>query len=90
MMTKRLFVKNIDRDVTAEQIISLFSTYGDVDDFVLKRRRGIGFIQMTSASEALRARKNLDGESIWGRSLDVTALHDSLGGRLFYLLQRYF
>lgn len=89
MTSKHLIVENIDREVTPDQIRNLFSVHGDVRTVVLRRGSGTGFIDMMSTSEAERARKNLDGETLWGRSLAVTTPGETLGGRLSYLLKRF-
>ena len=49
-----------------------------------------GYVEMMSASEARRARENLDGESLWGRSMKIYNLNDTLRDRMMYLVNRFF
>ncbi len=90
MMSRRLLVKNVDVGATEEQIERLFSVYGDVHQVFLNRQKGIGMIEMASDSEAIRARERLQGEPLWGRSLDILAMGNSLKSRISYMLNRYF
>jgi RNA recognition motif-containing protein len=88
MSTNRLFIENLDRSTTAEHLENIFSTYGDVNK--VKVRKDKGFVEMMSASEANRARINLDGSNLWGRSMKIYTLDDTLRHRMFYLLNRFF
>ncbi|MBN1531094.1 MAG: RNA-binding protein [Spirochaetes bacterium] len=90
MMTRKLMVRNVDIDATEDQVKQLFSIHGDVERVVLNRQRGIGLIEMASVSEAIRARDRLQGESLWGRSLDILSVENSFRNRFITMLHRFF
>lgn len=86
MNTKRLVISNLDHLTTAEHLENLFGTYGDVNRVTVKKRRGLGFVEMMSVSEAKRVREKLDGSILWGRSMRIHGMNDSLHDRLSFLL----
>jgi RNA recognition motif-containing protein len=88
MIANRLLIENLDYATTKEHLEKIFSTYGDVNRVVV--RRSTGFVEMMSPSEARRAQENLDGENLWGRSMKIHAMDDSLRHRMMYLLGRFF
>jgi RNA recognition motif-containing protein len=90
MNTNRLVIRNLDHLTTAEHLENLFATYGDVNKVTVKKKRGLGYVEMMSASEAKRVRENLDGSTIWGRSMSIHGMNDSLHDRLSYLFGRMF
>jgi len=88
MNTNRLFIENLDHLTTAEHLENIFSTYGDVNK--VKVRNDKGFVEMMSASEANRARVNLDGSNLWGRSMKIYTIDDTLRHKMYYLFNRFF
>ncbi len=90
MPTKKLFIKNLDASTSASEIESLFSGYGDIDKVKINRGKGLGFVEMTSISEATRAREKLDGSTLWGRSLEIHNIEGSLKHRFIYALNKFF
>jgi RNA recognition motif-containing protein len=71
----KLYVGNLPYDTTEDQLIDVFSEYGEVVsaqimiDRETNRSRGFGFIEMrTGAQEAIEA---LNGQDFHGRSLTV-------------------
>lgn len=88
MNSKRLFIQNLDHSTTAEHLENIFSTYGDVNK--VKVRKDMGFVEMMTASEANRARNKLDGSNLWGRSMRIYTVDDTLRQRMFYLFNRFF
>jgi RNA recognition motif-containing protein len=86
MDTKRLVITNLDHLTTAEHLATLFETYGDVNRVSVKKRRGLGFVEMMSVSEAKRVREKLDGSTLWGRSMKIHGMNDTLHDRLSFLL----
>jgi RNA recognition motif-containing protein len=88
MNANRLLIENLDYAITREHLEKIFSTYGDVNRVVVRRNRG--FVEMMSPSEAKRAQENLDGENLWGRSLKINPMDDTIRFRLIYLLDRFF
>jgi RNA recognition motif-containing protein len=85
MNSKRLFIQNLDHSTTAEHLENIFSTYGEV-----KVRKDMGFVEMMTASEANRVRNKLDGSNLWGRSMRIYTVDDTLRHRMFYLYNRFF
>jgi RNA recognition motif-containing protein len=88
MMSSRLLIENLDNLTTEEHLENIFSTYGDVNKVMVRRDKG--FVDMMSASEAKRARENLDGSNLWGRSMKIYAMNDTLRYRMMYLFSRFF
>ena len=88
MNKNKLFIENLDHATTAEQLETIFSTYGDVNK--VRVRRDKGFVEMMTASEANRARIKLDGSNLWGRSMKICTIDDTLRHRIFYLFNRLF
>jgi RNA recognition motif-containing protein len=72
-----IFVGNLSRDVTEEDLRSAFGAYGAVDRVnILKDKftgepRGFGFIEMPSKAEAEAAIAGLNRKDIKGRALTV-------------------
>ncbi|HOT43906.1 MAG TPA: RNA-binding protein [Spirochaetota bacterium] len=90
MTTSRLMVENLDTMTTEKHLDNLFSTYGDIKKIRMNRNRGLGFVDMTSISEAKRACAKLDGSVLWGRSMKIQIMEDSLQNRFIYLFSRLF
>lgn len=76
-METRLFVGNLSFKVTEDDLLDLFSPYGDVMqvriilDRETGRPRGFGFVTMASKEEADKAIEALNKQDIDGRSLTV-------------------
>ncbi len=68
MNENRLFIRNIDRQTTEEDLERIFSSCGDVDRIRVRSERGI--VDMLSVSQARRARHKLNGLILWGRSIE--------------------
>lgn len=73
----KIFVGNLSRDATEEDVRSAFSAYGKVTSVtVLKDKftgepRGFGFVEMEVKSEAQAAINGLNGTQLKGRTLTV-------------------
>lgn len=85
----KIFVGNMSRDVTEEDVREAFGAYGAVASVaVLKDKftgepRGFGFVEMESQSEAQAAINALNGKELKGRTLTVNEARpktDSPGG----------
>ena len=76
-METRLFVGNLSFKVTEDDLLDLFSPYGDVmqvriiNDRETGRPRGFGFVTMASKEEADKAIEGLNKQEIEGRALTV-------------------
>lgn len=72
-----IFVGNLSRDVTEEDLRQAFSAYGQVDKVtVLKDKfsgepRGFGFVEMPSKAEAQAAISGMNQKDLKGRTLNV-------------------
>ena len=81
-MPKKLFVGNLAYAVTEDDLRDLFGQLGSCEavSIVLDRdtgqSRGFGFVTMTNADEAERAKKQLDGTDLKGRRLRVDDAND--------------
>lgn len=71
MQGSKLYVGNLTYSVTDEQLTKLFSEYGEVKQVTLIGNKGFGFIEMSSAEEAEKAKEALDGTNFEGRNLKV-------------------
>ncbi|UCD58026.1 MAG: RNA-binding protein [Candidatus Hydrogenedentota bacterium] len=71
MQGSKLYVGNLKYSVTNEQLEELFSNYGAVRQVNIIEGRGFGFVEMSDASEAEKAREALNGSDFKGRALRV-------------------
>ncbi len=90
MITNRLMVVNLDTMTTEKHLDNLFSIYGDIKKIKMNKDKGFGFVEMTSVSEAKRACKKLDGSVLWGRSMKIQIMDNSLQNRFIYLFGAFF
>lgn len=73
-----LFVYNIGPDTTEQQLISLFSNFGQVDRCNVMRKndsgesKGYGFVTMKTNQDAVNAINSLNGFNYNGRHLQVS------------------
>lgn len=67
----KLYVGNLSYSVTDEELKELFAQYGDVKQANVIEGKGFGFIEMTSADSAERAKKELNGSDFKGRALRI-------------------
>lgn len=72
-----IYVGNIAREVTEEELRAAFAEFGEVStatilkDKYTSEPRGFGFVEMPSKSEAIEAMKQMDGKEIKGKKLIV-------------------
>lgn len=72
-----IFVGNMLRDMTKEELQQLFSQFGEVDSvtILIDRIRGewkaFGFVDMPNLDDAKKAMEALDGKDIQGKNLIV-------------------
>jgi len=71
MQGRKLYVGNLSYSVTNEQLEDLFSNYGLVEKVNVIEGKGFGFVEMSTRSEAERARQELNGSDFTGRTLRV-------------------
>ena len=76
-MAKKLYVGNLTYDTTEDNLVELFSEYGDVlsaqiiIDRDTNRSKGFGFVEMGTDQEAQAAIAALNGHMSGGRALTV-------------------
>ena len=72
-----IFVGNLSRDVTEDDLRNAFAAYGQVDKVSVLRDkftgepRGFGFVEMGSRTEAEAAISGMNRKDLKGRSLNV-------------------
>ena len=71
MQGSKLYVGNLSYSVTSEELEELFSAHGEVKQVNIIHGRGFGFVEMSSPSEAEKAKEALNGSDFKGRSLKV-------------------
>lgn len=85
-MKRKLFVSNLDFDVTEEQLKEVFDTVGDTVSVVLatdretKRSKGFAFVEMGSDELAEKAISELNDKEVNGRPIRVTEDRGKGGG----------
>ncbi|HVO32017.1 MAG TPA: RNA-binding protein [bacterium] len=73
----RLYVGNLEKDVTEQELSDLFASAGTVVSAVVVlhrdtgRPRGFGFVEMASDAEGERAMQRFNGHALKGRPLVV-------------------
>jgi RNA recognition motif-containing protein len=76
-MTKKLYVGNLSRSATEQQLRDLFSQAGEITELTLPsdgasgQSRGFGFVEMGTEEGAEEAIKLFNGYSLDGRELVV-------------------
>ncbi|MBP7460793.1 MAG: RNA-binding protein [Candidatus Delongbacteria bacterium] len=71
MTTAKLYVGNLNYKTTADEVKGLFSQYGMVSDAIVIEGKGFGFVTMSTAEEAEKAKDALNGTELGGRTLRV-------------------
>lgn len=72
-----IFIANLDWEITSEDLMATFSTFGTVSyahvvyDRKTKRSMGYGYVEMDNADEAINAIEALNGMEVNGRNIDV-------------------
>ena len=73
----RLYVGNVSRDVTEEDLREAFQAFGKVDEVIIVKDKfkdvpkGFAFVEMPVQAEAQKAIDTLKGTDLKGRSLDI-------------------
>lgn len=86
----KIFVGNLSRDVTDDDLNQAFAAFGKVDSAtVIKDKftgasRGFGFVEMPTGSEAQAAIDGMNGKDLKGKAVNVNEARpreDRGGGR---------
>lgn len=84
-----IYVGNLAREVTEEDLRETFSAYGKITDVkVIKDResgepKGFGFVEMPALSEARSAIKNLNGTILKGQTVKVSVAKSRISSNLY-------
>ena len=83
-----IYIGNLARDVTEEDLRKTFSAYGKITDVkVIKDResgepKGFGFVEMPLDAEARSAIKNLNGTELKGQTVKVSQAKSRISSNL--------
>lgn len=86
-MAKNIYVGNLAWECTSDDLLNMFSQYGQVAraqvtmDRETGRSRGFGFVEMPNDAEAAAAIEGLNGQQISGRALTVNEARPREEGR---------
>jgi len=81
-----IYVGNLSRDVTEDELRQAFEQYGTVDtaaiikDKFTGESRGFGFVEMPSKDEAQAAIAGMNGKEMKGRTLTVNEARPKTAG----------
>jgi RNA recognition motif-containing protein len=71
MQGSKLYVGNFSYSVSEDDLKEMFSSHGEVKEVKVIEGRGFGFVEMSSPSEAEKAKEALNGSNHKGRTLRV-------------------
>ena len=71
MQGNKLYVGNLKYSVTNDELKELFSSYGEVKSVNIIEGKGFGFVEMSSAQEAEKAKEALNNSDFSGRPLKI-------------------
>ncbi len=81
-----IFVGNLSRDVTDDDLRELFANYGQVKsakvikDMFSQESKGFGFVEMPGLTEAQKAMNELNTKELKGRKITVNEARPRTGG----------
>jgi len=71
MQGSKLYVGNLNYAVTNEELVELFSKYGEVKEVNIIEGKGFGFVEMSSGEQAEKAKEALNSTDFNGRTMKV-------------------
>jgi len=71
MAINKLYVGNLNYQVTEEELKEIFSAHGQVVSVTLIAGKGFGFVEMDSPESAQKAKEALNGTDLQGRTMNV-------------------
>ena len=71
MQGSKLYVGNFSYSVSEDDLKEMFSSHGEVREVKVIEGRGFGFVEMSSPTEAEKAKEALNGSNHKGRTLRV-------------------
>jgi RNA recognition motif-containing protein len=84
-MSKKLFVGGLAWGTSSEALKAAFSQYGDIEDAIVLtdretgRSRGFGFVTFKNAPDGDRARQEMNGQQLEGRTIKVDEASSQAG-----------
>ncbi len=82
LMAKKLYVGNLNFNLTDRELEEAFSGFGEivsasvVRDRYDNRSKGFGFVEFAQEADAQKAREEMDGKEVNGRTLRVDEAKD--------------
>ncbi|XP_066155503.1 hrp65 protein-like isoform X1 [Euwallacea fornicatus] len=67
----RLYLGNISNEVNDEDLAELFKPYGETAEIFLNKEKNFGFIKLDYHANAEKAKRELDGTMLKGRTLKI-------------------
>jgi RNA recognition motif-containing protein len=71
MQNSRLYVGNLSYSTVTTELEQLFGSHGETKEVKIIEGKGFGFVEMSSAEDAEKAKEALDGYEFQGRALKV-------------------
>lgn len=71
MASNKLYVGNLNYQVTEDELREIFKAYGQVISVNLISGKGFGFVEMDSPASAQAAKEALNGTDLQGRTMNV-------------------
>jgi|DewCreStandDraft_4_1066084.scaffolds.fasta_scaffold15515_4 RNA recognition motif-containing protein len=71
MQGSKLYVGNLDYATTDVELKELFAAFGEVKEAVVIERKGFGFVTMGTPEEAEKAKAEMNGKDVNGRTIKV-------------------
>jgi len=71
MASNKLYVGNLNYQVTEEELREIFSAHGQVLSVNLIAGKGFGFVEMDTPASAQAAKEALNGTDLQGRTMNV-------------------
>ncbi|CAG9764346.1 unnamed protein product [Ceutorhynchus assimilis] len=67
----RLYIGNIGNEVTEEELTELFKPFGETSEVFMNKEKNFGFITLDYHANASKAKRELDGMQLKGRTLKI-------------------
>jgi len=71
VQSSNLYVGNLNYSVSSDKLEELFGNYGEVKRVNIIGDKGFGFVEMSNADEAEKAKEALNGQEFEGRTLKI-------------------
>lgn len=77
MKNTKLFIGNLDYNITSQQLETFFANYGHIKEAKVIEGKGFGFVEYSTDLEAVNALEALDGYMFEGRKLRINEARSS-------------